>query len=103
MKHVIKHRLGQEAARKTVLAAWNEYQSRFSKYKPLLNWQSENRATVGFDAKGFSFRGNFAINPASIDVDLEVPLIMRPFKGIALAAVEREIERWVAKANAGQI
>jgi hypothetical protein len=103
MKHVIKHYLGQDLARKTVLAAWNEYQSRFSKYRPSLTWKNEYFALVGFEAKGLTFRGRFEIHAASIDIDLDVPFVMRPFKGIALAAVEREIGRWVARSKTGQL
>lgn len=103
MKHVIKHHLGQALARKTLLAAWNEYQSRFSKYRPTLTWKDEHRASVGFDAKGLTFKGAFEVHPASIDVELEVPFMMRPFQGIALAAVEREVQRWIARADAGQV
>jgi hypothetical protein len=103
MKHVIKHCLGQELARKAVLAAWKEYQSRFSKYRPTLMWKDAHRAVVGFDAKGFTFKGAFEVHPSSIDVELEVPFVMKPFKGIATAAVEREIERWIALANAGRV
>jgi hypothetical protein len=103
MKHIINHSLGQELARKTISAAWNEYQWRFSKYNPILNWNSENLAAVGFNAKGLRFNGTFEIKSDRIEVELDVPLIMRPFKGLALGAVEREVERWISKAKTGQI
>jgi hypothetical protein len=103
MNHVIKHSLGQELARKTILAAWSEYQNRFSKYRPTLAWSNPHCASIGFEAKGFAFRGSFEVRPASVAVTLDVPLVMRPFKGIALAAINREIESWIAKANAGEL
>jgi hypothetical protein len=36
-------------------------------------------------------------------MSLDVPFLLRPFKGKALGVIEEEIRRWVAKGEAGDI
>jgi len=39
----------------------------------------------------------------SIDLDLDVPFLLRPFKNQALGVIEGEIREWIDKARAGKI
>jgi hypothetical protein len=36
-------------------------------------------------------------------MDLDVPLLLRPFKSTALGVIEEEIRKWIDKAKNGQI
>jgi hypothetical protein len=103
MKHSVPHDLGSEQAKKAAEAAFASYTERFAKYKPTANWTSADRADISFTAKGITLKGVMQVNPTSIDMDLDVPFLLRPFKDTALGAVDREITRWVDKAKRGEL
>jgi hypothetical protein len=103
MKHVVRHDLGQERARKVAHAALNAYSEKFAKYSPKVNWTSENNAQISFNVKGFNLSGALEVLDRSIEMDLDVPLMLRPFKGQALRVIEEEINDWIGKAKNGQV
>jgi hypothetical protein len=103
MKHTVAHDLGREQAKRVAEAAWNSYSSRFSKYSPTCHWQNENRATIGFNVKGVKLDGSLEVNEKDIALDLDVPFLLRPFKGQAIKVIEEEIKAWIAKSKAGQL
>lgn len=103
MKHRVAHDLGQEKARKVTEAAWKTYSQKFSKYAPTCTWKSDQRADIGFTSKGISLSGTIEVLDDGIDLELEVPFLLRPFKGKAIAVIEQEINHWIAKAKAGEV
>jgi hypothetical protein len=102
MKHSVPHDLGKDLAKKATVAAFAAYQERFAKYNPTAAW-SGDRAQISFTAKGITLKGALDVTPTSIDIDIDVPFLLRPFKSVAQDAVEREISRWVEKAKRGEI
>jgi hypothetical protein len=103
MKHIVAHDLGREQAKRVAEAAWNSYSARFANYSPSCQWENENKANIGFNVKGVSLKGSLEVNPNDIALDLDVPFLLRPFKGQALKVIEEEIRNWIGKAKAGQI
>jgi hypothetical protein len=103
MKHSVPHALGKDLAKKAVLAAFSHYDAQFAKYDPKATWTSDDHADVSFTAKGITLRGGISVLPSSIDVELDVPFLLRPVKERALDKVEREIAAWVDKAKRGEI
>ncbi len=103
MKHSVPHSLGQEKAKKVAEEAFKSYQNRFAEYKPTVSWPSSDRADIGFSVKGVSLKGSVDVKPNSIDLDLDVPFMLRPFKGRALGVIEDEIKKWIGKAEAGEL
>jgi hypothetical protein len=103
MKHSVSHDLGKDQALKVTQAAWKSYSERFAKYHPTCNWTSQYRAAIGFTAKGMSLKGELDVGERSIDLDLDVPFLLKPFKSMALDVVEQEIKLWIAKSKAGEI
>jgi hypothetical protein len=103
MKHTVAHDLGRERAKRVAEAAWNSYSARFANYSPTCQWQTENRANIGFNVKGVSLKGSLEVNDKDIALDLDVPFLLRPFKGQALKVIEEEIRSWVAKSKTGAI
>ncbi len=103
MKHSVPHDLGRDDARKVTNAAWSTYSQRFAKYSPSMNWVSDDRADIGFVAKGISLNGSIEVLDSSIELELDVPFLLRPFKGIAIGVIEEEIKAWIAKCKAGEI
>lgn len=103
MKHSVPHDLGKDLAKKATLAAFAAYQERFAKYNPTASWTTDDRVQISFTAKGITLKGSLDVTPKSIDVDIDVPFLLRPFKSVAQDAVEREITRWVEKAKRGEV
>ena len=103
MKHSVSHDLGQARAKQAAEAAIAAYGQKFAKYQPQTRWTSENRATISFTIKGMTLSGSLEVQAHTIDLDLEVPFLLRPFKSQALAVIEGEIREWIAKARTGQV
>jgi len=103
MKHIVKHTLDQPTAKKAAKAAWASYSERFAQYHPTADWTSENHADVSFKVKGVSLRGTLDLEPQGIGLELKVPFLFRPFQKKAIEVIEREIRKWVEKAEAGEL
>ena len=103
MKHSVPHSLPLDAAKKVAQHAMEAYQARFAEYNPTITWVSNTLAEVSFKAKGVSLKGTFEILADRIDMDMEVPFLLRMFKQKAVDVIESEINTWLAKAKAGQI
>ncbi|HET9959757.1 MAG TPA: polyhydroxyalkanoic acid system family protein [Polyangiaceae bacterium] len=103
MKHVVNHDLGQERAKKVAESALSSYKEKFAKYSPAVNWVTPNKADIGFNVKGVSLKGALEVSERTIEMELDVPFLLRPFKGQALAVIESEINEWIAKAKSGAL
>lgn len=103
MKHSVSHDLGAEKARQVAEAAFASYKAKFESYHPVATWVSDRRAEIGFSIKGMSLNGVMEVSATTIDMELDVPFLFRPFRGTALAMIEKEINAWIAKARAGEI
>lgn len=103
MKHSVPHDLGQDKAKQVAVAALDSYKKRFADYSPRANWVNDTHADIAFSVKGVSLKGSLEVGPKSIDMDLQVPFLLRPFKNRALGVVEDEIRKWIAKAKAGEL
>ncbi len=103
MKHSVAHGLGQEKAKQVAQAAFNAYRDRYTQYSPEARWLDDRRAQISFNVKGMKLEGSMQVNPNDIEMELDVPFLLRPFKGKALSVIEEEIKKWIAKAQAGEI
>jgi hypothetical protein len=103
MKHAIPHDLDEATAKKVTDRAFEQYKARFTAYSPTLRWATDRQAEIGFSVKGMHVGGTMAIEDRTIDVDLDVPFLLRPFRSLALEVIEREVKAWIDKAHAGQI
>jgi hypothetical protein len=101
MKHAVPHDLPPDLARKAAEAALKAYAERFAEYDPRVTWTGDNAAEVAFSAKGVTLKGTFAILADRIEMEMEVPLLLRMFRQKALDVVEGEILAWVQKAKDG--
>ena len=93
MDYSVKHDLGKDKAKQVADAAYDSYKERFAKYSPTADWVAPYSCDISF----------MKVTDTSIDMELHVPLLLRPFKKMALGVISKEIEKWVAKANAGEI
>ncbi len=103
MKHSVPHDLSLELARKAADAALQSYKARFAEYDPQVVWVHDRLAEVTFNVKGLSMKGSFEITDTAVDMDMEVPLLLRPFKSKALEVIEVQIRQWIDKARKGEL
>jgi hypothetical protein len=103
MKHAVPHDLGQDMAKKVADAAFDSYAKKFAKYNPTANWVSPKRANISFGVKGMTLSGTLEVTATTIEMDLDVPFLLKPFKGTAISVIEGEIKEWIKKAKAGEI
>ncbi len=103
MKHTISHDLDIETARKATDRAVAEYSERFAKYSPQFNWVDDRRGKMAFTAKGITLTGDIELREGAIDVDLDVPFMLKPFRKKALDVVEGKVREWVLKAKNGEL
>ena len=102
-KHIIRHDLDVETAKKATQKAFAGYKQRFADYNPTADWVSENRAEIGFSAKGIKLDGAVELHPKEIHLELDVPFLFKPFRKKAMSIIEEEINDWVARAKAGEL
>ncbi|HKO47629.1 MAG TPA: polyhydroxyalkanoic acid system family protein [Polyangiaceae bacterium] len=100
MKHSVPHDLGQERAKKVAESALATYSQKYSNYNPQVSWKGPNKADISFKVKGMSLSGSLEVLASSIDLDIDVPFLLRPFKSQALGVIEGEINEWIKKAKA---
>jgi hypothetical protein len=103
MKHSVPHDLGLERAKQAAEKALASYQQKFQNYNPTATWTSESRAEIAFKIKGMNLTGALEVKERSIDMELDVPFLLRPFQGQAVSVIEGEIKDWLSKAKAGQL
>lgn len=103
MEHRIPHDLSPELARKAVKGAVVAYCEKLVKYSPRVDWRGDDQVDVVFKAKGIGLTGTVKLEPNAVVVDMDVPLLLRPFKKIALDVIETEVKEWVRKAKAGEV
>ena len=103
MKHTVPHDLDFDTARRVTEKAFAAYEARFPEYKPVMTWVTDQRAETSFTVKGVTLKGTFELVPHGIDMDLDVPFLLRPFKGKAIAVIEEEVRAWVGKAKRGEL
>ena len=101
MKHSVTHGLGKDLACKVAKAACESYATRFQEYNPTTEWTSEDNAKIGFSAKGITLGGQVTVNDQTIDLELDVPFLLRPLKGKAVSVIEESINEWIEKAKQG--
>jgi len=103
MKHAVPHDLGEDLAKKVAESAFASYAQKFAKYSPVADWVTPKKANISFSVKGMTLRGSLEVSATSIDMDLDVPFLLKPFKGTAISVIEGEIRAWINKARAGEI
>jgi hypothetical protein len=65
-----------------------------------VTWKGPNKADISFKVKGMALSGSLEVLASSIDLDIDVPFLLRPFKSQALGVIEGEINEWIKKAKA---
>jgi len=95
VKHSVTHPLSPADARRAIEAAFGEYAQRFAGFAPQMQWLAPELAQVGFQALGRKIVAQVRVLDRALEIDMDVPLLARPFLGRAKGAIDREVARWV--------
>lgn len=95
VRHSVKHTLEPDALHQLIERAFAYYESRHPKYEPTLSWLEPNKAELRFNARGLKLGARLEIQPGEAIVEMDVPLLLRPFQGAARQVIDREITRWL--------
>jgi hypothetical protein len=102
-QHEIVHGLTQAHARDVIRSALTSYAERYAQYNPETIWKDPDHAQLAFKVAGKRLEGELTIEPEKYLLSLDVPLLMRPFRNRALGLIDAEVEKWLAKARAGEL
>ena len=104
MQHIIKHDLSPELAKKAAEKAADHYTEKWAKYDAQTTWLSDNQAEISFHLKGVNVTASIDMQPGQVVIDMQkVPLLLRPFRNMALDVVQRTMEKWIVKAKNGEL
>src|SRR5690349_12547110 len=98
----LKHGVTQEQARRAIDTALKVYCRKFPEYQPHTRWLNPHRAETTFHYKRMTLVAKVAVHNEHIDMGMDVPLLFYPFRNRALAFIENEIRKWLARAKAGE-
>lgn len=101
-RHLIRHDLDRDLARRVTRKALESYRERFQEYSPAGRWLNDDHAQVQFTVLGRTLTGSVEVLARDVALELEVPLVFRPFRGVALKVIEDEIQQWIVQARAGK-
>jgi hypothetical protein len=104
MEHIIKHDLSPELAKKAADKAAEHYTKKWAKYDAKSTWVTDDKAEITFRVKGVNVAATVEMQPGQAVIEMQkVPLLLRPFKNMALDVVQRTIEKWMERAKNGEL
>ncbi|TPV95411.1 MAG: hypothetical protein B7733_10095 [Myxococcales bacterium FL481] len=103
MKHEIRHDLEPDLAKLAATKAVEAYRERFSQYKFSERWVDDAKMAFDFSVAGKTLEGTLAVGASAYELELDVPFVFRVFRGKAVEIIEREVNKWVGKARAGEL
>ncbi len=103
MQHEVPHQLSIATARLVAQKAVQAYGEKFQKYNFESKWEGEDRVDLSFEIKGKALNGSMSVTPSAFVFDLDIPLVFRVFKGMAIDILDRETKVWIEKAENGEL
>jgi hypothetical protein len=104
MEHIIEHDLSPELAKKAAEKAAEHYTQKWEKYDAKAVWANDTHVDITFNVKGVNVAASVDLEPGRAVVEMQkVPMLLRPFKNMALDAVQRTLEKWIARAKNGEL
>lgn len=100
MKHVLQHQLDLATSKQIADRALGQYEQRLAQYHPQVRWLDDRRAEVQFQAKGFHVSGTLELRPGAVEIDVDVPFLFRPFRGMAIRILDEELKKLIAEHQA---
>jgi len=91
--------LGVEFIKKTILLAWDSYESKFKDYSPVLTWKEPTKAELSFLVGATVVKGNIHVKEEKLIVSFNVPFLLRSFVPEAEKAIIKEVKFWLEKTS----
>jgi hypothetical protein len=101
--HDIPHDLDFDLAKLAAQKAAEAYGKRFAEYDYKAKWVSDARVELGFTVVGKRLNGAMTVKDDRLQLELDVPFMLRPFRGKAIDIIEKEAREWMAKAKRGEL
>ena len=101
--HEIPHDLDFDLAKLAAEKAAVAYGERFAEYDYKANWVRNDRVELSFQVMGKRLEGAMTVKSRKLELELDVPLLFRPFRGKAIEIIEREARGWIDKARRGEL
>lgn len=95
VRHSIPHAIGADDARELIDRAFAHYRDRYPKYEPTLKWTEPHRGEIVVSVRGYKLKGRIELAPAAAVIEMDVPMLLRPFQSAALRTIDREATRWL--------
>ena len=96
MKHAIKHPLSPDRAKKMLDRLFGVYGEHYKEYDLETSWSDEKTAQIGMKVKGREITGQVKVCDDCYEVDIELPAIVRMFKGRIRKELDDTVAEWVA-------
>lgn len=103
MKHDINHGLERSTAQAVARKAAKSYETRFASFDLQCNWVQEDRLELLFTVGGKKLTGSLTVLDEVFRFELKVPMLFQMFSGKAKEIMERETQKWIDKAKAGEL
>ena len=101
LSHRLTHGLGLEQAKKLALEAWEQNRVVFARNEPELEWTGPYSAMVKWTSRfGNRYQCSVELKDRVALLQMDIPLLARPFKDVGLAMVEKELSNWLARYQA---
>jgi hypothetical protein len=98
LRHTLQHGLALEDARKLALEAWEHYRVLLARNQPELEMQGPDSAVVKWVSRlGNRYQCSVELRDQVAVLEMDIPLLARPFKDIGIAMIEKELSGWLAK------
>jgi hypothetical protein len=102
LKHEIPHHLSPEQLAQAVRRFSDVYCERFREYGAQAIWLNPRTLEVRFKVKGVALHGIMLLGARALEIEMQVPLALRLFKGRALRAIAEEVQPWLDAAGRGE-
>jgi hypothetical protein len=104
MDYSVDHGLNDPArVREVVEKAYDSYKERLADHKPRLRWVDDKRAVIAFSVMGKTIEVDVTIDDRQVRMTGDLPFLFRPFQSKIVGVIGREVEKWIAKAKAGEL
>ena len=103
MKHLIQHELPPEMIKKVAVQAAERYTQKLEKYNAKVDWTSDTHASITFQVKGIRAMATLDLQPGQVEADMNVPLLLRPFKKLAISKIDETFQQWIEKARSAKL
>ncbi len=101
LSHTLTHGLALEEAKQLALEAWEHYRVFLARNRPELEWRGPSSAVVKWTSRfGNRYECSVELRDKIALLQMDIPLLARPFKDVGLAMVEKELATWLAKHQA---